>query len=297
MARKSLTEMEELQKAHRAQQRELQARIIQKKKNASKKTRKGINDECAELERQLRDRQGNELAAASSEARTNNDVSLSQETEGVTSDDEKLEKDLPKVNVMEQSETPHQAGKKPNRQKARLARRAAEQEAAVTQAAKEASNLPDRKAEERKAMEKELKARGLVEKEVRSDGHCLYAAIADQLQQHVTKARGEESVDYKAVRREAAMFIEDHSDDFAPFLEEPLEDYVSKIRDTGEWGGHLEMSALAKVYGLTINVLQGDGKVEKIESQGSSQDKDIWLAYYRHSFGLGEHYNSLRKAP
>ena len=288
--------MDELQRKHRSEQRDLQARITQKKKNATKKTRKGINDECTELERQLKDRQESELAAASGEIRTNDDLSSIQEAEGVTSDINLIEKDLHNVISMEQPETQHQPGKKPNRQKARLARRAAEQEATAVQAAEEAANLPDRRAEERKIMEEELKARGLVEMEVRSDGHCLYAAIADQLQQHGIKPGQGGMADYKVVRSEAATFIEKHSDEFTPFLEEPLEQYVTKIKDTGEWGGHLEILALAKAYSLNINVLQGNRQVERIESQEDQPGKEIWLAYYHHSFGLGEHYNSLRKA-
>jgi OTU domain-containing protein 6 len=97
------------------------------------------------------------------------------------------------------------------------------------------------------------------------------------------------------VRRAAASFIEAHKEDFEPFLDESLDAYVQKIRDTAEWGGQLELLALAKSYGVSIHVLQGDGRVETIEGDNVDKDKEIWLAYYRHSFGLGEHYNSLRK--
>ena len=39
------------------------------------------------------------------------------------------------------------------------------------------------------------------------------------------------------------------------------------------------------------------GRVEKIEGGGEEREKKVaWLAYYRHGFGLGEHYNSLRKS-
>ena len=54
--------MEELQARHRKEQRDLQSQIAQKKKSASKKTRKGVNDECARLERELADRQELEVA-------------------------------------------------------------------------------------------------------------------------------------------------------------------------------------------------------------------------------------------
>ena len=299
--------MEELQQKHRLEQRELQNRITQKKKNATKKTRKGVNDECASMECQLKERQEAELTAVSGNT---NGIEEGQEIQP-NEIDELAEELKTKHTTLENSNningvsvdnspspsTNQLQTKKPSRQKARLARRAAEQEAAAAAGAEEASQLPDRRADERKIMEEQLKARGLIETEVRSDGHCMYAAVADQLQQNGTKLGSEDLIGYKAVRREAAAFIQSHPDDFAPFLEEPLDEYVVKVRDTGEWGGQLELSALSKAYGLTINVLQGDGRVEKIEPLDSSTDKEAWLAYYRHSFGLGEHYNSLRKAP
>jgi OTU domain-containing protein 6 len=77
-----------------------------------------------------------------------------------------------------------------------------------------------------------------------------------------------------------------------------LDYYIYKIKNTGEWGGQLELMALAKKYNVAISVLQGDGRVEEINPDKTDADneKQLWLAYYRHGFGLGEHYNSLRKA-
>ncbi|KAK0635577.1 hypothetical protein B0T17DRAFT_516684 [Bombardia bombarda] len=101
------------------------------------------------------------------------------------------------------------------------------------------------------------------------------------------------------VRRTAADYMEAHTDDFVGFLEEPLGDYVSKIRDTAEWGGQLELTALANAYGVEIRVVQ-DGRTEVIapfaaEEEDGKGSKTLWLAYYRHGYGLGEHYNSLRR--
>ena len=298
--------MEELLQKHRVEQRNLQERITQKKRNATKKTRKGINDECENLERELRQRQEVELGALTGNAEGTEDQDdlqsdgLDQLIQNSEASKEVSEYSASNGVTIENgisSSINQPRTKKPNRQKARLARRAAEQEAAAATAAEEASQLPDRRADEKKIMEEQLRVRGLVEKEVRSDGHCMYAAVADQLQQNGIKVGSEDVPEYKTVRRDAATFIESHPDDFIPFLEEPLAEYVVKVRDTGEWGGQLELSALSKAYGLTINVLQGDGRVERIEGPESTPSKEVWLAYYRHSFGLGEHYNSLRKAP
>ncbi|KAF2271769.1 OTU-domain-containing protein, partial [Westerdykella ornata] len=302
--------LEALQARHRKEQRDLVARITQKKKSATKKTRKGVNDECERMEQELKERQAQELAAL-----TGNGVEeLEMEEEEEQPQDEEapvngVGKTLENLSIS--STPPAEAQsipkKKPNRAKARLARRAAEQEALAAQAAEEAANLPNQRELERIRMKELFDKYGLQEKEIRADGHCLYAAVADQmtvtglgLKPKIQPLINEEKAElppYKVVRHAAADFIAQTPDDFVPFMEEPLDNYLRKIRETGEWGGHLELLALAKAYGVKINVLHGDGRIDKIEpGEGGTQDeeKEIWLGYYKHGFGLGEHYNSLR---
>lgn len=306
--------MEELQKKHCQEQKNLQARITQKKKSATKKTRKGVNDECAELERALKQGQDVEISMLNGGPESNG---LSGEASGFVASDEPLqgavsgngiECDMQKLAVsLPQSK--HGPLKRPNRQKARIARRAAEHESMATQAAKEAEDLPDLRKHESEAMRKQYTTRDLKEHEIRSDGHCLYAAVADQLsvrklplvpQHHSNNMpliTDSSIAPYKTTRIVAASYIRYHSSDFEPFLEEPLEDYLLKIQYTGEWGGHLELLALAKAYNVDINVLQSSGHVEKIDSGSNDETKPaLWLAYYHHNFGLGEHYTSLRPA-
>ena len=306
--------MEELQARHRKEQRDLQSRITQKKKHATKKTRKGVNDECDSLEAELKLKQADELAGVYGSATRGEppseqldkltlkvdgeaDAPTNNATQQATSDSKATD-----VNAVTSDEVivPSQV-RKPNRQKERLARRKAEQEQAARQAAEEAKNLPDKKQQERERMLECMKERGLREKEIRADGHCLYSAVADQLEQ-IGVPLGSEAdemptVAYKTTREAAASYIEQHQDDFVPFLEEPLPEYLHKVRDTGEWGGQLELTALAKSFGVTINVLQDFGRVETIEPEARADGKNIWLGYYKHGFGLGEHYNSLRRAP
>lgn len=303
--------MEELQIRHRKEQRELQNRITQKKKQANKKTRKGVNDECEGLEAELKERQTAEVVAINSNGADVEDVgeeledlTLEKGSEVEENGQDSKQQETVETNAVNGGSHLETTGptqrKKPNRQKARLARRAEEQEEASRQAAEEAKNMPNLKQLERERMLTSIKERGLQEKEIRADGHCLYSAVADQLDQMDMPLGAapddKPSVSYKIVRAAAAEYIEKNKDDFEPFLEEPLESYVVKIRDTGEWGGQLELMALAKSYGTNINVLQDFGRVERIESGSGDGEKTMWLAYYKHGFGLGEHYNSLRKA-
>jgi OTU domain-containing protein 6 len=297
--------MEELQTRHKKELRDLQSRVTQKKKQASKKTRKAVNDECDRLEQELREKQARELAEITGEPVPGEELTAEQLEKLTLGTAEEPVVDAGTVDPSASlNPTPagSESGKKRNRQKDRLARRAAEQEELARQAAEEAENLPDMKEQERARMLESMKEYNLVEKEIRADGHCLYSAFADQLEQlgipldPSPDGNPEVAPQYRAIRAKAADYIDAHPDDFVPFLEEPLPDYLHKVRDTGEWGGQLELLALAKTYGTDINVLQDFGRVEKV--QGGSQDgKTVWLGYYKHGFGLGEHYNSLRKAP
>ena len=312
--------MEELLAKHRKEQRELQARIIQKKKSATKKTRKGVNDECEALERELKEQQqaemaslngthnkpGEEMSQTSEDNFENHQASTPPEAQDGQNHNRIADSFSSSLNDLNLNGVPSTQPRKPNRQKARLARRAAERDALSHQAAEEATNLPDLKQREREIMLEQFRRQDLEEKEVRADGHCLYAAVADGLQCQglemrpiIASATGnEEQVieDFKIVRQTAAKYIEEHADIFAPFLEEPLGDYVSKVRDTGEWGGQLELLALARAYNVDISVLQGCGGRVDIEGDGpADRRKKLFLAYYKYNFGLGEHYNSLRK--
>jgi OTU domain-containing protein 6 len=303
--------MEELQARHRKEQRELQALVTQKKKSASKKTRKGVNDECANLEAELKERQAREIAGLAGgiveesgvDDKSEPGAPLEDSVAGSDgADTDKVSNGVASLSLEEEGTSTQSGGKKPNRQKARLARREAEREEAAAKAEEEASDMPDLRAKEQETMDAAISAKGLRMKEIRADGHCLYSAVADQLNEcHIglrpsirpAIVEGEEP--YRTVRRTAAEYITLHKDDFEAFLEEPLDEYVRKVGETGEWGGQLELTALAKAYGVDISVLDGDGMHEIRGAEGKDEVKRIWLAYYRHGFGLGEHYNSLRK--
>lgn len=324
--------MDELLAKHRKEQKDLQGKITQKKKSATKKTRKGINDECDRLQRELSDIHEAEIAQLNGEpAQPVNgfeDLSLVGEggTPGKTDTSQPPENDnasktpssSPQTTPADSQTGPGPPGKKPNRQKARLERRAAEQAAKSEVAAEEASKQTNYRGNEQDAMNVVLKRLKLKEVEVNPDGHCLYSAIAMQLdesgvglkpdpkrivlqpptQSRIETVSSPRHDGYRAVRAVTADFILDHRDDFEAFMEEPFDDYTRKVKLTAEWGGQLEMQAIARAYGVDVNVIQADGRIEKIEGGESGEEnhkRAIWLAYYRHTYGLGEHYNALMK--
>ncbi|KAF5019068.1 hypothetical protein F66182_8933 [Fusarium sp. NRRL 66182] len=294
--------LEEVQTRHRRELKDLQGRITGKKKNATKKTRKGVNDECEEMERRLREKQAAEIVSLNpgeKNADQDGEDDAAPGAEEQQPEENKLVAEPGNLGLSEAAEQ-QQTGKKRNRQKERLARRAAEQEAAAQRAEEEASNMTNYRAKESEYMKSTFEKHGLVEKDIAPDGHCLFSAVADQLGQNdipLGSNDDQKEPAYKTVRRVASNYMLEHGDDFAPFLEEDLEGYARKMRDTAEWGGQLELMALARQYKAEIRVVQ-DGRLERIgEEEGAESGKTLWLAYYRHGYGLGEHYNSLRKAP
>lgn len=301
--------LDELKARHSKEKKELQNKITSKKKAATKKTRKGVNAECDELETTLRLKHEEELAAINGEQPIpdiddvpeleSSDVIADPATDVVTTGLEKTTINGHHEDDISESTSVGGAapGKKRNRQKERLARRAAEQEAEAVLAEAEALKMPNWKKQERTGMLKAFEEHGLVEEEIRPDGHCLFSAVADQLQQVGIPVGAEGEEGYKATRKAAADYVEHHPDDFAGFMEVPLKIHTYKIRETAEWGGHIEVTALARHYGVEINVVQNT-RTDKFEPEEESvkDAKKIWLAYYLHGYGLGEHYNSLRKA-
>lgn len=308
---------------HRKELKELQARILQKRKGATKKTRKGVNDDCQRMERDMDEKHKTEFAELTGQTAPPVDgvgtLTLEDEQDGKTNGVE--DKGSNGIHVLPQSNSGHDNHHRPkkNRRKAQLERRAAEHAALSAAAAEEASKETDKRGNEQKIMDSVFKRLGLREVDINPDGHCLYSAIALQLDelgyglkpdpkrlalQYPTEARIDTVKDprtdgYRAVRAVAADYIMLHKDDYAPFLDEPLYVYSRRVKLTSDWGGQLEISAISRAYGVEINIIQSDGRIEQIDPGDGSEfdEKDgkkiIWLAYFRHTYSLGEHYSAL----
>ncbi|ORY85761.1 hypothetical protein BCR37DRAFT_377477 [Protomyces lactucae-debilis] len=185
-----------------------------------------------------------------------------------------------------------QSGKRVNKAKARLQRRAEAMEAQRQEAREEVSAMPDHKSIEASKVASKVKARSLEEFDIKADGHCLYSAFADQLGLHRNL-----QVDYKELRKQTASFIREHSDDFSPFLQfeagEPVtvEAYAKEIEETARWGGEMEILALARKFEVSVSVVQAAG--DDLVYEGKHETK-LSLARYQHMYSLGAHFNSLR---
>lgn len=206
--------------------------------------------------------------------------------------------ELAKREEEEQAPKPQQAqqqqkGPKRNRQKERLAKRQAAIDEQKREAEKEAELQPDFKKIEDENIKSLCSVAKVKEFDIKPDGNCLFASIADQL-----KLRQGIEVSIQELRTKSANHIRADPDTFIPYLfdEETMslkniDEYTEKIEKTAAWGSDLEILALAKEYDSPISVMMSGRSTLKINEDGLNEE--LKLVYYKHSYTLGEHYNSL----
>lgn len=143
---------------------------------------------------------------------------------------------------------------------------------------------------------------GLTIKPVASDGHCMYRAIADQLVTHTEGSH--ESITsanspHLLLRAMCVEMLRMRRPEFEPFMalgDETFESYCDKVGNTTQWGGQLELRALAQALQETIVVVNATGEnvVMGEEFRSSGRDRALYLSFHQHYFSLGEHYNSTQ---
>lgn len=177
-------------------------------------------------------------------------------------------------------------------------RKAAKERERAERIGAEASALA--KASERTAELEAIKARlvpqGLGIVEIAADGNCLYRAVEHQLGLHGIASP---ETSHVSLRRRTADYMRHHQDEFIDFLaldadnpERVFLEHCDKVANSTEWGGQPEILALAKILDNPIWVYSRDAPVLKMGDEDSA-NTPLQLAFHRHYFALGEHYNSV----
>lgn len=313
----TVTTREELLQRHKKESKDLIATITGLKKQATKKTRKSVLNKCQELQDNLDQKHKQELKEF------DNPNGGQDEEEEVTPEQLlaqlSLEKESPAAEIsntesLEEGINSGSGGnagdsikprKKRNRQRERLNRRQAEIDKIKQEAAIEASNTVDYRQIEIESMDKLLSLNNLQSFEIKPDGHCLFASIQDQLKvrhqdvEHLDHNGPEDVPLIDQLRKLAGDYIKSNQEDFIPFLIDEntgelrdLDDYINELTTTAMWGSDMEILALSKVFNCPISIYMAGASTLTINENG--QLPELKLGYYKHSFGLGEHYNSLR---
>ncbi|WFD35851.1 ubiquitinyl hydrolase 1 [Malassezia cuniculi] len=209
------------------------------------------------------------------------------------------------------SSPPHgPAAPRPSRQKARLARREQQQQQLRDSAAAEAALLPDPAAAEAADIAAQCAQLNVALHHVPPDGHCLYAALADQLN---IRQPAPQPYSASQLRAAAARYMRAHPDDFMPFISDldvlaaplPSPDapsanptdkyacYCDAVEHSALWGGQPEILALSHVFRTPIHIVQSASPVLPIGDHYTDHPP-LLVSYHLKMYGLGEHYNSLR---
>ncbi|KAH9817469.1 hypothetical protein DFH28DRAFT_1081161 [Melampsora americana] len=115
---------------------------------------------------------------------------------------------------------------------------------------------------------------------------------------------------YSTCRTMAAEYMRQHPDDFIHYLpaaddgideglmsKDQYNQHCDQVRDSAQWGGEPEILALSKCFKFPIHVIQAFTSTLKIGEEEFNQfrsHQSLKISYHRKSYGLGEHYNSLR---
>jgi OTU domain-containing protein 6 len=183
----------------------------------------------------------------------------------------------------------------PSKAAKRRARKAAAKRQREQEIAELNEALVDPKQVELEQINGRLHAAGLRIHTVKADGHCLYGAIAHQLDD----GRG-----VVAVRALCADYMRSHAADFEAFVDLDaaadgrggcvgFDGYCERVRSSNDWGGQLELQALAHALDTSIRVHSATGAPLDIVPSTGDSTRALELAYHRHYCALGEHYNSV----
>lgn len=133
---------------------------------------------------------------------------------------------------------------------------------------------------------RQLSALGLVLKDVKGDGNCLFRALGDQL-----NGDGDNHLEY---RERTVRYISSHRDEFEPFLSEEdgknFDDAVQKLSQPKTYAGHWALIAFSREFNVNITIHQLDQSCWKILCDHFSP-RELHIAYFGY-----EHYSSIRNS-
>ena len=93
--------------------------------------------------------------------------------------------------------------------------------------------------------------------------------------------------------------LQARQEEFEPFCEftdaiTKFDQYVDSVRNSSEWGGHLELRAIGMSLDRPIHVYSMQSGTAPLTIH-ESDNEPIRLSYHLHYYALGEHYNQVLK--
>lgn len=124
-----------------------------------------------------------------------------------------------------------------------------------------------------------LESLGYWRKQIAADGSCLFRAVSEHV--YHTQAN------HHMVRLTCVNYIRDHKDIYESFVEGDFVQYLENLSKPQTWGGHLEMHAMAAVYGRDFLIFDKVGKDPYLATENGHGNL-VMLCYMR-----GSHYDCV----
>ena len=184
------------------------------------------------------------------------------------------------------------AKKKMSRYEKRKAKKLAEEAEADRLRAEAEGNVEAKRDVEKRQLQKQLEPLGLTFEDIRADGHCLFTSVAHQL-----ALRNGEQIQRGAhmeIRKIATTHMLANPSQYQPFVEGDFKAYCTRMASSSDWGGQIEIQALADALKTPIEVYAADqAKTTMGEVFGEQGLEPLRVSYHRQYYALGEHYNSV----
>ncbi|CAH0492210.1 unnamed protein product [Peronospora farinosa] len=276
---------------HKLELRTLQADVktFQKKAKKDRISKKEVENQIEVMEKALKDRHDQELKVFETE--TEQEVI---ETPAVHSDDKANEVGGLTKQSKAQAKAHRKREEKKQQERERCKRIEEANESTVSERQVEVDMILAR-----------LATHGLKLKDIPSDGHCMYHAVADQVKQKNLPV-ADEMTGFQYLRKLTSEYMLAHPDDFLPFMtldestssaDDAFTTYCDRVATTADWGGQLELRALACALQTPIEVFAAEGDVlvmgEEFGNEDDASAPKLQLTYHLHYYTLGEHFNSV----
>ena len=160
--------------------------------------------------------------------------------------------------------------------------------------------------EEDAEFRRQLEANDFTIREMDADGNCMFRSLSDQLYGDYGNKY------YTDVREEVVNYLENHEDEFKFFVVDDdgkededfsasFQDYVSRMRQDGEWAGNTELVCASRFFQRNIVVFTAGGtlKIDYEPEQANAGKKKVaqesapslYISYHDN-----DHYNSCHSS-
>jgi len=261
---------------HKNELRALKKDWDQKVKNARRQEKKDLKKQRIVAQQKLKDAQAEHLK------NLNNESSCEKKNET---------EEVPLENTMMIDQKPKRKTKAMKRRE----KKEAKEEEELRRIEEEKANQIDYKGIEIRKIQAKA-GMGYIIRDIKSDGHCLYRAIATQLE----LLGHEQQYDFVGLRKVCREYIETNPEDFRAFIEngeEGFKQYLDNLVNMNEvfWGGEPELVALSRALQRRIIVYKAEEEPLEFCLEDVVDEKPLKISYHLYYLALGEHYNSVER--